>query len=165
MNDGAQLEELIYEGIGPNGVAILVDCVTDNRLRTQPEIRKIFEKYGGTIAEKGSVSWRFENKGQILIGKDQAAEDRVMTIALEVGAEDFIISEEGYEVITTPSHFERVYEAFKKENISMALAEIATLPQNKISIEEESAGKLQKLMEALEDHDDVQRVSSNADIF
>src|SRR5690606_26804549 len=108
LDDGTQLEELTYEGYGPGGVAVMVECVTDNRLRTQPELRKIFERNGGSIAEMGAVSWGFEKKGQILISKEGGEEETLMTLAREAGADDFLTSEEGFEVLSTPAAFEGI---------------------------------------------------------
>lgn len=163
--DGAdgQLEEITYEGYGPNGVAILVECVTDKRTRTQPELRKLFEKGGGNIAEVGAVAWGFSKKGLFLISKESISEERLMEIALEAGADDIQVSDEGFEVTTEPTQFLELHAVFEKEEIPMALSELSFIPQNRISVSGEAAEKLQNLIESLEEHDDVQRVTSNAD--
>ncbi len=161
--EGGTLDELVYEGYGPHGVAILVECVTDNRLRTQPEIRKIFEKHNGNLAEIGAVSWGFTKMGVILIPKDAADENALMDLVLNAGAEDMHTSDDGYEIHTPTSSFDNVREALEKANIPTALAEVTNVPSNKISISGDASTQIQNLIEALEDHDDVQRVSSNAD--
>ena len=163
LSDGAQLEEIVYEGYAPGGVAILVDCVTDNRLRTQPEIRKIFEKNEGILAEKGAVAWGFEKKGSILITKSAAKEESLMNLVLEAGADDLSSSDDGFEIITSPSNFHAVRDSIEKAKIAMEFAEVSSVPTNKIAVSGEILEKVQKLLEALEDHDDVQRVTSNAE--
>lgn len=161
--DGQQLEELVYEGYGPGGVAILIECVTDNRNRTQPEFRRIFDKNGGAMAEIGAVAWGFEKKGLILVSKEAAEENTLMNLVLDMGAEDMTVSAEGYEIITSPSQFEKVRSALQEAKIAMEFSEISSLPKNKISVTGESAESVQRLLEILEDHDDVQKVTSNAD--
>lgn len=161
--EDVQLEEIVYEGYGPKGVAILVECVTDKRTRTQPELRKIFERGGGSIAEAGAVSWGFEKKGIILVRRDQASEEDLMNLVLEAGAEDMSSSEEGYEIITSPSDFMNVLDCLEKAKIATELSEISFIPKNKVSLSPEEGEQVQKLLENLEEHDDVQRVTSNAD--
>jgi YebC/PmpR family DNA-binding regulatory protein len=163
LNDGAQLEELVYEGYAPGGIAVLVDCVTDNRLRTQPEIRKIFEKNDGLMAEMGAVAWGFEKKGVILVARSAAKEEALMNLVLEAGADDLSASEEGFEITTSPVAFYTVRDALEKAKIPMELSEVSSIPTNKIPVTGEAAEKIQKLLDILEDHDDVQRVTSNAD--
>lgn len=162
--DGGQVDELIYEGYGPGGVAVLVEVVTDNRLRTQPEIRKIFELNGGNLGEQGSVAWGFQKKGIILVSKDQASEEQLMGMTLEVGAEDINASEDGYEVLMSPENFEAVRLNLEKAGIKMELAEISNTPTNKVKVSGDTTAKIESLLEELEEHDDVQRVTSNADI-
>ncbi|TVQ79068.1 MAG: YebC/PmpR family DNA-binding transcriptional regulator [Bradymonadales bacterium] len=159
----AQLEELTYEGYGPQGVAVLVECVTDKRTRTQPELRKIFEKNGGSIAEAGAVAWGFERKGLILVQTDEVTEEKLTEFAVESGAEDIQVASEGYEIITAPTEFLRVYAAFEKEGVKMELAELSFIPLNKVPVAADQLEGLQKLIESLEDHEAVQRVTTNAD--
>jgi len=161
-SDG-QLEEVTYEGYGPNGIAVLVECVTDKKGRTQPELRKLFEKSGGNIAEAGAVAWSFERKGLILIQKEKIPEEKLMEFAIEAGAEDIQVSDEGYEITTGPTDFMEVYAKFEEAGIETELAELSFIPQNRLQVSGEEAEKVQRLIETLEDHDDVQRVTSNAD--
>jgi len=163
LDDGVSLEEIVYEGYGPGGVAILVECVTDKKTRTQPELRKIFEKGGGSIAEAGAVAWGFEKRGLILIKKDQGEEEKLMNIALEAGADDFSASDEGFEILSSPQDFLSVVDGLEKAGIQMELSELSFLPNNRIQVSGETSEKLQSLLENLEDHDDVQRVTSNAE--
>jgi len=162
--EGGQIEELTYEGYGPGGVAILVEAVTDNRLRTQPEIRKIFDKHGGSLGEMGSVAWGFSKKGIFLVPREQASEDTLMGIVLETGADDLAPSEEGFEIQTSPESYERVREALEKAKIVPALSELGPVANTKVAVNEETAEQIAGLTEALEEHDDVQRVVSNADL-
>ena len=161
--DGGQLEELIYEGYGPGGVAILVEAVTDNRLRTQPEIRKIFDKHGGTLGEMGSVAWGFSTKGVFLIPLDQTSEEKLMNVILEAGADDLTLSAEGFAVQTSPERFEPVRYALETAHIKPVLAELGPSPDNRVAVTPEIAAQIEGLVAALEDHDDVQKVVSNAD--
>jgi YebC/PmpR family DNA-binding regulatory protein len=163
LGEDIQLEEIIYEGFGPHGVAVLVDCITDNRLRTQPEVRKLFEKGGGQIAEKGAVSWGFKTRGQILVNKEAADEESVMNAVLEAGAEDINPQEEGIEVLTEPHQLSKVKDALEQAHIKAASAEITHIPGNTVDLSEEQAEQVENLVELLEDHDDVQRVTTNAD--
>jgi len=158
-----QLDELTYEGYGPGGIAVMVECVTDNRLRTQPELRKIFEKNAGNIGEMGAVAWGFEKKGTILISKVHSKEEELMNLVLEAGADDLNSSEEGFEVVTSPENFESVRSSLEKAKIPMELAEVSLVATNRITVTGTKAEEIQKLIEALEDHDDVQRVTTNAD--
>ena len=161
--EGGQIEELIYEGYGPGGVAILVEALTDNRLRTQPEIRKIFDKNGGSLGEMGSVAWGFSTKGVFLVPKDQASEDSLMNIVLEAGADDLTPSDEGYEIQCSPENFESVRSALEAAHITPALAELGPTPSSKVTVTPEIAVQIESLVSALEDHDDVQKVVSNAE--
>jgi YebC/PmpR family DNA-binding regulatory protein len=161
---GATYEEFTLEGYGPGGVAVLVDLSTDNRNRTVSEIRHAFTKHGGNLGEAGSVSWMFHKKGDIAVPKSLAKEDELMNIVLEAGAEDMREDGDNWEVLTDPQNYPGVVEALKKANITPALAEIAMIPQNYIKVEGSSAQQLVRLLEALEDQDDVQHVHSNFDI-
>jgi YebC/PmpR family DNA-binding regulatory protein len=161
---GATYEEFTLEGYGPGGVAVMLDINTDNRNRTVSEIRHVFGKNGGNMAEAGAVSWMFHKKGDIVVPKSAASEDDLMGIVLEAGADDLRDDGENWEVVTDPSSFEAVVEAVKKAGINPASAEVAMIPQNYIKIEGQQATTMIRLVEALEEHDDVQNVHSNFDI-
>ena len=161
---GATYEEFSLEGYGPGGVALLLDVNTDNRNRTVSEIRHVFGKNGGNMAEAGAVAWMFHKKGDIVVPKSAATEDQLMGIVLEVGADDLRDDGENWEVITDPSAFEPVFEAVKNAGIQPTSAEVAMIPQNYIKLEGQQAGQMIRLVEALEDHDDIQHVHSNFDI-
>lgn len=161
--DASQLEEIVYEGYGPGGVAILVECVTDNRNRTQPELRKIFEKNGGNIAEAGAVAWGFSKKGSILVSRQNAEEESLMNLALESGAEDIVGSPEGFEITTASTDFHRVLDAIERAGIRVEFSEVGYVPSNRLMLDSDKEQQLRQLLEGLEDQDDVQRVTSNAD--
>ena len=161
---GVSYEEITFEGYGPGGVAILVEVSTDNRNRTVSEIRHVFGKNGGNMAEAGAVSWMFHKKGDIIVAKSAAKEDDLMNIILEAGGEDLRDDGETWEVLTEPAAFEAVHEAIKKAGITPESASVAMIPQNYIKLEGQQANTMIRLMEALEEHDDVQNVHSNFDI-
>ena len=161
---GAVYEEFQLEGYGPGGVAVLLDINTDNRNRTVSEIRHVFGKNGGNMASAGAVAYMFHKKGDIAVPKSAAKEDDLMSIVLEAGADDLRDDGDNWEVITDPSAFEAVVEAVKKAGISPATAEVAMIPQNYIKLEGAQAAQMIRLVEALEEHDDVQNVHSNFDI-
>lgn len=162
---GVTYEETLYEGYGLGGVAILIEIMTDNKNRTVAELRHILNKHGGKPGESGSVSWMFHKKGYILIDKKKADEETVINLALEAGAEDVKSSEEeeNYEIITGPSVFEKV-KKYLEEKIELAHAEITMLPQSYVKLEGKDAEQMARLMEAIEDHEDVQNVYANFDI-
>jgi len=161
---GMSFEELSYEGYGPGGVAIIVEIVTDNKNRTVADMRYIFSKNGGNMGERGSVSWMFNKKGYIVIDKDKANEDDLITIALDAGAEDVQVDDDSYEVITAPESFEDVKNAIQEAEIEMAMSEISMIPQTNVKVEGKEAHQVLKLMGALEEYDDTQKVYSNFDI-
>lgn len=163
--DGVSFEELNYEGYGPGGIAVMLDILTDNRNRTAGEIRHLFDRNGGNLGETGSVGWMFEKKGLIVIDREEVplGEDEMMMIALEAGAEDMKVNAESYEIITAPEDFEAVKEAIAGKNIKTAAAELTKLPKNTVEVTGESITKVQKLLDALDDHDDVQNLYDNAD--
>ncbi|MBV9607921.1 MAG: YebC/PmpR family DNA-binding transcriptional regulator, partial [Acidobacteria bacterium] len=161
---GATYEEFNLEGYGPGGVAILVELSTDNRNRTVSEIRHAFGKNGGNLGEAGSVSYMFHKKGSIVVPKTAAKEDDIMGIVLESGGEDLRDDGENWEVITAPNSYEQVLEAVKNAKLPVLASEIAMLPQNYIKLEGQQATTMIRLLEALEDHDDVQHVYSNFDV-
>jgi YebC/PmpR family DNA-binding regulatory protein len=161
---GVNYEEVTYEGYGPGGVALLIQTMTDNRNRTVAEIRHLFSKNGGNLGESGSVGWMFEKKGYLVVDKGSKTEDQLFDIAIESGADDIRDDEDNWEIITTPENFETVQSAIKSAGITPQVAEIEMVPQNYIKLEGSQAHQMIKLMEALEDHDDVQKVSANFDM-
>jgi len=161
---GENYEPVTYEGYAPGGVALLVEGLTNNRARTAPEMRSIFEKHGGNLANSGSVAFQFTKQGVITIKSTATDEDALMELALDAGAEDVRSEGEFIEVITTPVAYQRVKDAIEKATIPIEASEITNLPSNTIALNEEAAQKLLKLIDALEDNDDVQNVSHNAEI-
>lgn len=163
--EGAVYEEITYEGYGPAGVAVLVNCMTDNKNRTVADIRHAFSKSGGNLGESGCVSWMFDKKGTILVDKEAIDEEELMDKALEAGAEDVVEEDNVYQVETTPDDFEAVREALEKDGLKFIEAAVSMVPQNTVDINEEKpARQVLKLLEILEDHDDVQNVYANFDI-
>lgn len=163
--EGVTYEEITYEGYGPGGVAVLVEVMTDNKNRTAGEIRHIFDKHGGNLGASGCVAWMFNKKGLIIVEKDgKINEEELMMIAVDAGAEDFIVEEDSYEIITDPADFIKVRDAIAHNNISIANAEITMIPQNTVKLSGEDAEKMIKLIDKLEDHDDVQNVYHNFEI-
>jgi YebC/PmpR family DNA-binding regulatory protein len=161
---GTSYEEIIYEGYGPKGVAIIVEVVTDNRNRSTSDLRNILSKNGGNLGERGCVSWMFDKKGLVVIDKDKADEDDLILIALDAGAEDIKSEDDSYEIITEPQHFESVRDAIQEAGIETTLEEISMIPQTTVKLDGKDALQLLKIIESLEDHDDVQNVYSNFDI-
>jgi YebC/PmpR family DNA-binding regulatory protein len=160
---GAAFEDLTYEIYAPHGVALLVELQTDNRNRTAAEIRSIVTKGGGSIATSGSVSRLFHRKGQLVVPREGANEDQVMEAALEAGAEDFKAGEDGFEILTEPSQFETVHKAIEAKGFKCEVAEVTSLPSVTVPLTGEAAAVVSKFIEALEDHDDVKEVYSNAE--
>lgn len=163
---GVSYEEYIYEGYGPGGAAILIEVLTDNKNRTSPEIRHILTKNNGNMGEAGCVGWMFEKKGYILIEKTKIDEDTLMSIALDAGAEDMKNDpkEDNYEIITMPEHLGKVKTAIEAASIPVSLAEITMLPKNYAPVDEKQAEQMMRLIEALEDNEDVQNVYTNFDV-
>lgn len=161
---GISYEEFTLEGYGPGGTAILLEITTDNRNRTVAEVRSLLTKNGGNMAEAGAVAWQFHKKGLIVIEQGKVEEDRLLTLALDAGAEDMKVDEKTFEVITAPHDFETVKKVLTDGNIEPSLAEVTFVPQNYIKLEERAAEQMLKLMEVLDDHDDVQKVHANFDI-
>jgi YebC/PmpR family DNA-binding regulatory protein len=163
--EGGALEEVLYEGYGPGGVAVLCDVLTDNRNRTAPEIRKLFEMSDGKLGGAGCVAWMFEKKGLFVVAADKADEDRLMEIALEAGADDVRRSGDNFEVLCAPEAYEAVAKALEQAGIQPDVSEISRMPKNTVDVTDpEVARKVLKLMNRLDDHDDVQNVSSNFNI-
>ncbi len=162
--EGVNYEEITYEGYGPSGVAVMVDAMTDNRNRTVAEIRHIFSKNGGNLGASGAVNWMFEKKGYIVVPKVAKPEDELFEIVTDAGAEDLRDEEDSFEIITAPEDFDTVLEAVKQAGIEPQVAEVEMVPKEYKKLEGVEAKQMLKLMEALEDNDDVQKVSSNFDI-
>ncbi|MEO0095366.1 MAG: YebC/PmpR family DNA-binding transcriptional regulator [candidate division WOR-3 bacterium] len=164
LNDGQALEEVVYEGYGPNGVALLIEAVTDNRNRTTSEIKHILSRHNGSLGTQGSVAWQFQTRGIITIDAKKYDEDTVLSLALDGGALDVKNEDDNYQIITTPETFHKIKEIFKNNNIEILSSEITKIPQNTIPLNEKDAEKVLKLFEALDELDDVQHVYSNFDI-
>ncbi len=163
--EGDSYEEILYEGYGPGGVAVLVECMTDNRNRTVADVRHFFAKSNGNLGENGCVAWMFDKKGQILVDKEQISEEDLMDKALEAGAEDVIEDENEFQVLTSIEDFNDVRDGLEVQGVEFLEASISMIPQNTIEIADEKlATALLKLLENLEDHDDVQKVHANFDI-
>ena len=161
---GAAYEEVTYEGYGPAGVAVIVEVMTDNKNRTVAEIRHIFSKHGGNLGENGCVAWMFDKKGSILLDKKIVGEDALMEVAIDAGAEDVRDQEGEWEVITDPTAFETVKKAIEQKGWKYMEANVGLIPQNTVKLEAGKAEQMLKLMEKLEDNDDVQNVYANFDI-
>ncbi|WP_337865418.1 YebC/PmpR family DNA-binding transcriptional regulator [Ignavibacterium sp.] len=162
--EGVTYHELTYEGYGPAGVAMLVEVATDNKNRTVAEVRHIFSKQGGSLGETGSVAWMFERKGVITVPKQNKSEDDILAIVLDAGADDLQTEEEFYEITTSVENFEVVRKALQENNLKVDNASLQWIAKNTLEVKGEDAEKVMKLIEALEDCDDVQNVYSNADI-
>jgi YebC/PmpR family DNA-binding regulatory protein len=163
--DGEAYEEILYEGYGPGGVAVLVECMTDNRNRTVADVRHYFAKSSGNLGENGCVAWMFDQKGQILVDKQSISEEELMDLALEAGAEDIVEDDDEFQVLTSVESFNDVRDALEEKGLQFVEASISMIPKNTIDITEENiAVALLKLLENLEDHDDVQKVHANFDI-
>lgn len=161
---GVSYEEAVFEGYGPGGVAIIATIMTDNRNRTVPEIRHIFGKHGGNMGEAGCVSWMFDKKGYIVVEGGKVDEEKLMNIIVEAGAEDMRRDGDNFEVITTPGDLEKVKKMIEDEGIAVALSEVTMLPRTYMELDDKGAMQVLRLIEALEDNDDVQNVYSNINV-
>jgi YebC/PmpR family DNA-binding regulatory protein len=162
---GVAYEEITYEGYGPNGVAIIVEVLTDNRNRTVSEIRNIFSKAGGNMGESGCVSWMFHKKGYLVVARAKADEEKLMSLALDAGAEDLQTEDDNFVITTAQNDFEKVKKTLEDAGIPLEVAEVTMVPQTYVKIEgEKVAGQMMRLMETIEDNDDVQNVYANFDI-
>ena len=161
---GADWEDVVYEGYGPSGVAVVVECMTDNRNRTVGEVRHAFEKFGGNLGNSGSVSWMFKKRGMIHVLRTDAAEDRLMEVALEAGADDVRDDGEVWTIETDPVWFVAVKEALETGGVAIANAEIDEVPDNRVRVEDDKAESVLKLLGLLEDLDDVQNVYANHEV-
>lgn len=163
---GVMYEEITYEGYGPGGIAVMINATTDNKNRAASEIRKILDSHGGNMGSTGCVSWMFEQKGILYVSKSDAKEDELMSLALEIGAEDFRSPADSgeYEIITSPQEFDSVKAKLEEKKVPIVSGEVTMLPKNEVNIGEDKAGQVLSLMDALEDHEDVQKVYSNFNI-
>jgi YebC/PmpR family DNA-binding regulatory protein len=161
---GMTYEEVTYEGYGPGGAALIVEVMTDNRNRTVGELRHMLSKHGGNLGETNSVAWMFEKKGYVVVAKEKADEEQLMAVALEAGADDLRDDGDSWEVLSAPDAYPSVLEAVKGLGVEPDAAEITMLPQNYVKLEGKEANQMVKLMTALDDHDDVNKVYSNFDI-
>ena len=162
--DGSDYEEILYEGYGPNGVALMIEILTDNRNRTASELRKVFEKGGGNLGASGCVAFIFEKKGELYIEKEKTSEEQIMDLALEAGAEDIEDDGEAWRIVTDPSAFITVKDALENAGIEPASASLSMIANNTVECTGKDAAKVLKLIDAFEDHDDVQKVHANFDI-
>ncbi|MGI8961850.1 MAG: YebC/PmpR family DNA-binding transcriptional regulator [Bryobacteraceae bacterium] len=162
--EGGQIDEILFEGYGPGGAAVLVNVATDNRNRTVSDIRHIFSKNGGNLGEQGSVAWMFERKSQIFVDAENVTEDQLMSIVLDAGADDIRDRDGAWEILSAPDAHEAVLEALEKARIPTESAEIAMVPKNAIKLEGKNAQAMLRLYEVLEEHDDVQNVYGNYDV-
>jgi YebC/PmpR family DNA-binding regulatory protein len=163
--EGVSFEEVLYEGYGPSGVAIMVEALTDNRNRTTPEIKRLFERHNGSLGTTGCVNWMFSKKGLITVSTEQADEDELLEIALAAGADDMQNTGSVYEITCEPSAYEKLKKTLQEKEIPTEVAEISMVPQNTVAVDNAAmATKIISLMEALDDHDDVQNTYSNFDI-
>jgi len=162
--EGGQIDEILFEGYGPGGAAVLVSVATDNRNRTVSEVRHLFSKNGGNLGEQGSVSWMFERKSQILVDGSNATEDQLMTLVLDAGADDIRDQDGAWEILSPPEAHEAVLQALEKAKIPTESAEIAMVPKNTVKLEGKNAQAMLKLYDLLEEHDDVQNVYGNYEV-
>ncbi len=163
--EGAVYDEILYEGYGPGGVAVLVECMTDNRNRTVADVRHFFAKNNGNLGASGCVGWMFDKKGLLQVEKEGMTEEELMDMALEAGAEDVVEEDDEFQVITSPETFDEVYNVLESKKVKFIEAAITRIPQNSVEVTDEKiAISLLKLLESLEDHDDVQKVHANFDI-
>jgi len=162
--EGVSYEEIVYEGYGPGGTAILVHVLTDNKNRTVSEMRRLFTKYGGNMGENGCVAWMFDKKGLITVDKGQIDEDRLIALVLDGGAEDVLEDDDIFEIVTPPQDFEKVRELLQRGNVAMVTAQVSMMPKSTVTLDKEFAEQALNLTSDLEDHDDVQSVAANYDI-
>nr|WP_319490290.1 YebC/PmpR family DNA-binding transcriptional regulator [uncultured Desulfobacter sp.] len=162
--DGVNYEEILYEGYGPGGVAVMVECLTDNKNRTIADVRYIFNKAGGNVGTDGCVAWMFDKKGVITVSKESVEEETLMEVAIDAGAEDIKDEGDSFDVLTAPEDFDAVKDAIDGAEIAYEVAEISMVPQNTTAVSGKEAEQMIKFMEALDDNDDIQNFYTNADI-
>ena len=156
-------EELVYEGYGPNGIAIILECMTDNKNRTVGELRNLFAKNGGNLAQDGAVAWMFEQKGKVVVQAPNLTEDEATELAIEAGGEDVQLGDDAWEILTAPDDLAAVAKAVEAKGLTVSEAEFTRIPKNTSMIADEDAPKAMKLLDILDDHDDVQNVYSNVE--
>jgi YebC/PmpR family DNA-binding regulatory protein len=161
--EGQSYEEVTYEGYGPGGIAIILECVTDNKNRTVGEIRNLFSKNGGNLANDGAVAWMFEEKGKVVVQAPSLTEDEATELAIEVGGEDVQLGEEGWEILTAPDDLAAVAKALESKKLPVGEVEFVRLPKNTTKVPDEDAPRVQKLLDILDDQDDVQNLFSNVE--
>ncbi len=162
--DGVVYDEVTYEGYGAGGVAVLIETLTDNRNRTVSDVRHLFSKHGGNLGENGCVNWIFDKRGYFAIGRSAMAEEAFMELALEIGAEDISIEDELFEIYSKPEDYAATREALDEHGVALEASQLAMLPQSTVQLDRDDVGKVLRLIEALEDHDDIQHVWSNFDV-
>ena len=162
--EGFNLEEVVYEGYGPGGVAVLFEATTDNKNRTVSELRHLFSKFGGNLSEAGSVAWMFQKKGYLVVEKEKIGEEDLFDVALEAGAEDVNDDGSNWEIFTPPESFEAVRQALESKNVPLAAEQVSMIPQSNVKLSGKSAVQMLRLMETLEDHEDATNVWANFDI-
>jgi YebC/PmpR family DNA-binding regulatory protein len=162
--DGGNMDEVVYEGYGPSGVAVMCDILTDNRNRTAPEIRKLFEIAGGSLGGTGCVAWMFDRKGLFMVAAEGTNEDKLMEVALEAGADDVKLVDHQFEVTCDQAVYSTVGDALEAAGVTVEMKQITNIPKSTVDLDADTARKVLKLMEALDDHDDVQNVSANFNI-
>ena len=162
--DGGDVEEVLYEGYGPNGVAIMCEIMTDNRNRTAPELRKLFEVHGGKLGSTGCVAYLFERKGLVVVPGDQTNEETLMDMAIEAGAEDVKQEGENFEIVCEPDNYADLLQALEDAELEPTVKQVTRIPSSTVDLDADTSKKILKFMEALDDHDDVQTVSANFNI-
>lgn len=161
--EGANYEEVVYEGYGPGGFAIILECVTDNRNRTVGEIRNLFSKNGGNLGSDGAVAWMFDEKGRVCVQAPGLTEDEATELAIEVGGEDVQLAEDGWEILTSPDDLAAVTKAVEAKKLVVTEAEFIRIPKNTVKIADDDAARVQRLLDILDDQDDVQNLFSNVE--
>jgi len=161
--EGQSYEEIVYEGYGPTGTAIIIECVTDNKNRTVGELRNLFSKNGGNLAQDGAVAWMFEQKGKVVVQVPSYTEDQATELAIECGGEDVQLGEDGWEILTAPEDLAQVAKAVEGRKLTVTEAEFIRIPKNMCSVSDEDAVRVQKLLDILDDQDDVQNLYSNVE--
>lgn len=161
--EGVNYEELVYEGYGPNGIAIILECMTDNKNRTVGELRNLFSKNGGNLAQDGAVAWMFEQKGKVVVQAPNLTEDEATELAIEAGGEDVQLGDEAWEILTAPDDLAAVAKAVEAKGLSVSEAEFTRIPKTPTLIADDVAPKVMKLLDILDDHDDVQNLYSNVE--
>ena len=161
--EGVNYEELVYEGYGPNGIAIILECMTDNKNRTVGELRNLFSKNGGNLAQDGAVAWMFEQKGKVVVQAPNLTEDEATELAIDAGGEDVQLGDDAWEILTAPDDLAAVTKAVEAKGLTVSEAEFTRIPKNPTLVADDAAPKVMKLLDILDDHDDVQNLYSNVE--